>query len=118
MKLSIQSQENGLVRARLEGRVSQRDVVSDAEPLVDLLGDNAFQQHVVLDMSEVAALDSSGVNWLLICQKKMRESGGQLVIHSLSPIAKNVIKVLNLQTVFTMADDITEAVSLVNGEPS
>jgi hypothetical protein len=46
----------------------------------------------------------------------MRERGGRLVLHSLSPIAKNVIKVLNLQTVFTMADDIGKALSIVAGE--
>ena len=116
MKLSIQSQDNGVVKLRVEGRVSQRDVASDTEPFVRLLGDDAFHQTLLLDMSEVAALDSSGVNWLLVCQKKVRERGGRLILHSLSPIAKNVIKVLNLQTIFTMAEDLGEAISLVEGE--
>ena len=116
MKLSIQSQENGVVWLRVEGRVSQRDVFADSEPLISLLGNEVFHKTVLFDMSEVAALDSSGVNWLLICQKKMREADGRLVLHSLSPIAKNVFKVLNLQTVFTMADDVDEARSIVDGE--
>jgi anti-anti-sigma factor len=117
MKLSIQTQENGVDRLRIEGRVSQRDVAAQTEPFVHLLGDDVFHKTILLDMSEVAVLDSSGVNWLLICQKKMGESGGRLVLHSLSPIAMNVIKVLNLQTVFTMADDIVDALSIV-GETS
>ena len=117
MKLSIESQENGLIWLRVEGSVSQRAVMNEAEPLVRLLGDQAFNKTILLDMSEVAALDSSGVNWLLVCQKRTREAKGRLVLHSLSPIAKNVIKVLNLQTVFTMADDIGDARSLVEGKP-
>ena len=103
MKLSIRSQENDLVRFRLEGRVSQRELATSEEPIGDLLGDDAYSNRLMIDMSEVASLDSSGVNWLLVCQKRLRESGGSLVLHSLSPIAKNVVKVLNLQTVFALA---------------
>ncbi len=80
------------------------------------LGNEAFQQNVLFDMSEVEAIDSSGINWLLTCQKKMRESGGHLVLHSLSPIAKNVIRVLNLQTVFALADDVVQAQTFLDGE--
>ena len=114
MKLSLRSQENRVAKVQIEGRVSQRDLISDAEPLVEALGDDAFGQTILLDMSEVAALDSSGVNWLLICQRKMRESGGALILHSLSPIAMNVIKVLNLQSVFKLAEDEREALSQLN----
>jgi anti-anti-sigma factor len=116
MKLSVESQDNGLVRLRVEGRVSQRDVVTDVEPLSGLLGSAAYRNVVLMDMSEVAALDSSGVNWLLTCHKRMSEAGGRLVLHSLSPIAKSVIKVLNLQTVFSMAGDVSEALLIVGGE--
>ena len=116
MKLSIQSHENGVIKLHVAGNVSQRAVMLDSEPLAALLGQDAFRETILLDMSEVAALDSSGVNWLLICQKRMREADGRLVLHSLSPIAKNVIKVLNLQTVFTMANDVADAQSLVDGD--
>ena len=114
MKLSLRSQENGVANLQVEGRVSQRNLLSETEPLVEALGEDAFGQSVLLDMSEVAALDSSGVNWLLICQRKMRETGGVLILHSLSPIAKNVIKVLNLQSVFKLADDEGQALAQLN----
>ena len=116
MKLSVQSKEDSLVRVRAEGRISQRDVVSEQEPMRDLLGDDAFQLCILLDMSNVEAIDSSGINWLLICQKKIREGGGHFVLHSLSPIAKNVIRVLNLQTVFSLASDSQEAQKFIDGE--
>jgi len=113
MKLSVQSREGDVCRIRLQGRVSQRDVTSGEEPIADLLGENAYAQKLVVDLNEVATLDSSGVNWLLICQKRIRQAGGRLVLHSLSPIAKNVIKVLNLQTVFQLADDENQALRLL-----
>jgi stage II sporulation protein AA (anti-sigma F factor antagonist) len=116
MKLSVRTRQGDVVRVRLEGQVSQRDVAPNQEPLGDLLGEQGYAQSVVIDMSEVASLDSSGVNWLLICQKRIRQAGGTLVLHSLSPITKNVIKVLNLQTVFRLADDEHAAIRLLEGE--
>ena len=112
MKLSLQSEADGSVRMRLEGRVSQRDLQL-SDPFTDTLGDQAYGRNVTLDMGDVLSLDSSGVNWLLISQKKMREAGGQLVLHSLSPISLNVLKVLNLHTVFRLAETEDAAVRLL-----
>jgi anti-anti-sigma factor len=98
---------------RVQGRVSQREVTMPEEPLGALLGEDAYLQKIVLDLSEVASLDSSGVNWLLICQKRIRQAGGQFVLRSPSQIARNVIRVLNLQTVFLVADDDVQALRLM-----
>ena len=84
MKLSLQSEADGSVRMRLEGRVSQRDLQL-SDPFTDTLGDQAYGRNVTLDMGDVLSLDSSGVNWLLISQKKMREAGGQLVLPASEP---------------------------------
>lgn len=116
MKLTVDSQDDGVVRLSVSGSVSQAHVTPFAEPLVEVLGESAFSRKLLLDLSEVESLDSSGVNWLLICQKKMSDAGGQLVLHSLSPIAKNVLKVLNLHTVFKLADDADAAAGLLEGD--
>jgi len=71
---------------------------------------------MVVDLSEVASLDSSGVNWLLVSQKRSSEHGGKLVLHSLSPIANNVLKVLNLHAVFQIAGSEAEAIQKLGGE--
>ena len=113
MKLFVHSRVGGTVRIQLQGRVSQRDLSASEEPLGELLGEDAYAQKLLVDMSEVASLDSSGVNWLLICQKRVRQPGGRMVLHSLSQIDKNVIKVLNLQAVFRLADDESQALRLL-----
>ena len=112
MKLTVQSDNGDAVLLRIEGRVSQRDVEA-RDPILERLGDNAYSRHLVIDLSEVASLDSSGVNWLLVAQKNIRESGGQLVLHSLSPIANNVLKVLNLHSVFQVADSEAAALRML-----
>lgn len=115
MKLSLQSENGDSVLLRLEGRVSQRDVEL-SDPIVETLGEDAYSRKVLVDMSEVASLDSSGVNWLLTSQKRMREAGGQLVLHSLSPISMNVLKVLNLHTLLKLADTESAALRILGGD--
>ncbi len=115
MKVTVQSESGDPVLLRVEGRVSQRDVEVD-DPFVDSLGEDAYSRQLVVDLSEVALLDSSGVNWLLVSQKRMQEQGGKLVLHSLSPIANNVLKVLNLHAVFQVAESEAAAVRLLGGE--
>jgi anti-anti-sigma factor len=60
--------------------------------------------------------DSSGVNWLLVAQKRIHEQGGKLVLHSLSPIANNVLKVLNLHSVFQVAESEAAALRMLGGD--
>ena len=112
MKLTVQSENGDAVLLRIEGRVSQRDVEVD-DPIVGRLGENVYSRRLVVDLSEVASLDSSGVNWLLVSQKRMHEEGGKLVLHSLSPIANNVLKVLNLHSVFQVADSEAAALRML-----
>lgn len=116
MKLTLQSREGDVVLLKLEGRVSQRDVALTDDPLQDLLGDDAHRLKLVVDMSEVMSLDSSGVNWLLSCHRQAREKGGVLILHSLSPIARNVIRVLNLHTVLNVVPDEQAADRMLKGD--
>lgn len=116
MQLKILSNQAGIVRASVTGKINQSHVSPFVEPLGDALGADAYQQRVLLDMKAVELLDSSGVSWLLSCHKRFREGGGRLVLCSLSDIAMNVVKVLNLQAVFKLAADEQEALQLLQGD--
>ena len=109
MKITVHPENSDPVLLCVEGRVSQRDVELE-DPLIESLGEHAYSRRVVADLSEGASLESSGVNWLLVSQKRMQEHGGKLVLHSLSPIANNVLKVLNLHAVFQIADSQAAAI--------
>ena len=63
MNVSVDSSENGVVRASVTGKINQSNVSPFVEPLADAVGDNAYAKKVVLDMSGVELLDSSGVSW-------------------------------------------------------
>lgn len=116
MQISIASQSNGVTLVDLRGKVTQRDISPFDDPLGELLGNGAYQGTVLLSLEEVEVLDSSGVSWLLTCHKRFRDAGGRLVLHSVSPIAANVFKVLNMQRVFCLAEDERSARGIAVGD--
>lgn len=118
MNLSITSEEDQVSRITLSGEVSQASLPATEEPIGQLLGADCYGERVLLDMHDVEVIDSSGVSWLLSCDKKFRTAGGRLVLHSLSPFAHDVLKVLNMHLIMSIADDERSASDLAQGTPS
>lgn len=116
MKLTLESRDDDVVRVRVSGNINQKEVNPMEEPWVDLLGENAYQCNVLVDMSDTQMLDSAGVSWLLSGHRKFNEGGGRLVLHSLSLLARNVFKVLSMQKVFNIVADESDALNFVHGE--
>jgi anti-sigma B factor antagonist len=116
MKLSIQSEEANVTLVGVSGEVSQKSLAQHDDPLVEVLGDDCYQGTVLLDLRSVKNLDSSGVGWLLSCHRQSRTQGGMLVIHSVSPFARDVLKMLNMHLVFKIADDETAARKIAQGD--
>ena len=116
MKLTIKSRQDDVILVQITGELSQKRLLAHADPLREQLGDDCYRHKVLLDMRGVAAIDSSGVGWLLSSQKQFRAQGGKLVLHSLSPFARDVMKILNMQLVFRIAEDEKSARRLVEEE--
>jgi len=104
MKLSIAQSEGDEIRIALAGHVTQRELNPLQDPLIDLLGPGGYGKFVRLDLSEADYLDSSGVGWLLTCNKRMKQAGGRLLIERPHPIVANVFRVLKLEKVFDFGD--------------
>lgn len=60
---------------------------------------------VVVDMSAVEFCDSTGMNVLLSCLRRVRERGGELEIASPKPAVRKILQVTGLDSVFTLVDD-------------
>lgn len=115
MNLSIISEDGNVSRISLSGDVSQAHLSPTEEPIGQLLGDDCYSEIVLLDMHGVEMIDSSGVSWLLTCDKKFRSEGGRLILHSLSPFAHDVLRVLNMHLIMSIADDERSASELAQG---
>jgi len=118
MKIASVSHDNGLTSIHLDGTVTQSVVSSFGDPFRDQLGADIYQRTLVVDMSGINWLDSSGIGWLLSCLKKFRQAGGRLILHSLPARVQDVFKVLNLQSTFEIVANAAAADSLTRGEPA
>lgn len=120
MNLTVQSDDSQgpITKISIGGQVSQRQFSGSSDPLAELLGTDIYQKPVAINLDQVEVLDSSGVGWLLNCNNKFRDAGGAMALHSLSPVAKNVFRVLNMHLVFKIFTTESEAEESLNSNGS
>ena len=116
MAFSIVADQGRVVLVVIQGCLTQPDVAPPIDPFRALLGPEAYQRKVLLDLRDSNYLDSMCIGWLLSSQKRFRENGGQLVLHSLQPMAANVFSLLRLDKVFHIAEDQQKALELTRDE--
>ncbi len=115
MEILILSNDGEIVRLLIRGQVVQA-TLSSPEPLSEALGGNGYCRRVVLSLAETTFIDSSGIGWLLGCNKRFREGGGKLVIHSVPPIVLDMLRVMRLHEVLKVADDESGALAMIRGD--
>ncbi len=112
MELKLISEEERISKVATQGRITQESIQPDVDLLLELLGDDAYQGTILLDLSRSDYMDSSGVSWLLERHKRCRESGGRLVIHSVAPTIQHILKILRMDRVFHLADTEADALHI------
>lgn len=86
---------------------------SAASELVQYL-DDAFDSgsaRIVLDLSELKYMNSSGLNLLISIMTKARKAEGDVVLACISDKIRELLLITKLNTVFTCTETIDEAVS-------
>jgi anti-anti-sigma factor len=114
--LRVLRPEAGFVRLELVGQITRSDWPAEYDPLVELCGRDIHTSKVLLNLSQANYLDSSGVSWLLACNKRFKEAGGTLVLHSISPLTMQFLKLMRMDLALTLATDEAAARLKVNGE--
>ncbi|MFQ5450645.1 MAG: STAS domain-containing protein [Nitrospinaceae bacterium] len=110
MGIELQSDQvaNGTVTVKIKGEID----MSTSSQVRDYLGHyfKENQKVVVVDLSDVSYIDSSGIatlveglQWSHSCKKKFRLTG-------LSPMVKDVFEIARLLTVFDIYDSKEEAI--------
>jgi hypothetical protein len=112
----VSIEKNGLVRIAAEGRMTAQALMSgdpDCNPLDGLLGPNWANNRIVLDFGQVCWVDSAAIGWLMTCNKTCRKAGGMLVVHSVQPGVRQLIDLLRIDRVLTIAADESAAMAAV-----
>ncbi len=107
MQLSF-TERDGITTVAIAGRIT----FATLEPAQDSLAremPDVYSRRVLFDLAGTEYIDSTGVSWLLTCHKRCREGGGRLMLHSLTPLVKQVLQVLKLDRVLLIADNAEKA---------
>src|SRR5262249_53791419 len=103
------------LRVEHVGRLSHDGWPVGFDPLVELLGDGVYSRKLLLNLGRSSYLDSSGVSWLLDANKRFQEAGGDLVLHSATPLTAQFLKMMRMDLVLTLVSDEPAAREKVNG---
>jgi anti-sigma B factor antagonist len=112
MQLSF-SERDSVTTVAIAGRITFGTLEPGQDPLAREMPD-IYSRRVLLDLAGTDYVDSTGVSWLLTCHKRCREGGGRLVLHSLTPLVKQVLQVLKLDRVLHVADNAEKARAELN----
>jgi anti-sigma B factor antagonist len=88
----------------LSGRITLGDgTKSLRETVQGLLGEG--QKRILLNMGEVASIDSAGIGELVASLISVRNRGGELKLLKLTRKVHDAVQITKLYTVFEIADD-------------
>lgn len=74
----------------------------------------AGNHRVVLDMSQLQYMNSTGLNILINVLTRTRNAGGDAILAGPTPGVRQLFTVTKLDSVFIITDDVAQAVARVN----
>ena len=107
MKHEVTRTEDRIIIA-LNGEI---DLESSPKARELLLGSVAGEKSLLVDLSAVTYIDSSGVASLVEALKAARENGTRFALAAASEPARRVLELARLDKVFTMYDTIDDALN-------
>ena len=97
----------------LYGELIDRNQAQELMELVTRLSEEG-QNKIVLELSELKYMNSTGLNVLINILTRTRKNGGDLVIAGISAKVHELLLVTKLNSVFTVTDTTEEAVARFN----
>jgi anti-anti-sigma factor len=73
---------------------------------------------LILDLSGVTFMDSTGLKVLLAVHKRAELAGGRLVLAAPTRSVNRVVSITGLDQTFVVCDDVEAALAVLTGEPS
>ncbi|MFM7469590.1 MAG: STAS domain-containing protein [Vampirovibrionales bacterium] len=77
---------------------------------------DAKKNHVILNLSQVSFVDSSGLGAILYCKKALEASGGKLILSNLQTYVQNLVKLTHLDKAISIYDTASNATLDVAGQ--
>ncbi len=109
MKFEVQEKNGKLILSLYEKRLNA-NLAPELKGEFLIICTSAIQE-LIIDMSTVEFCDSSGLSSLLFAERQMRENGGVVKLVGLTDNVASLIKISQLDRVFSIHSTIDEAMS-------
>jgi anti-sigma B factor antagonist len=114
MKIEVvDAQRGGIQLVKIEGRLDANFSLQ-LEDEVDRLLDQG-KRSIILDLSDVTYLSSSGLRVFLSINQETKGTGG-LVLVNPREVVKKIFEVAELQDLLTQAETVEEALTILEAE--
>ena len=111
MKFSIDKRERFCVL-----KIDEEKLLSNFAPLLKselvMLHTEGFK-NVILDLSPVQFVDSSGLSALLVGNRLSKESGGTFVLTNLNTHIQKLVKISQLESILNIVPTLAESIDFV-----
>lgn len=105
-----QENKNGIHIFRLSGQLALLGVREAKSTLMPLVGDDAVTS-VLIDMSDVSMLDSSGIGFIIAMSKAMTKKQGHFGLFSCSDLVDKIISATNISNVINVYPNENDAIA-------
>lgn len=111
MKFSLDKSENYTVFTLGEDKLNS---VVAPELKAEMIGLNTVGvKNIILDLTELKYIDSSGLSAILIGNRLCQTAGGSLFLTNINEYAKKLIRISQLDSILRTTNTISEAKDLV-----
>jgi anti-sigma B factor antagonist len=101
--------KKGVTIARIESPTLETENVGSFRSAIGPVLDQS--PDVVLDLSEVTFMDSTGLGAMLSCLRALKSRGGSLKVASLSPEVRRLFDMVMMDKVFSVYPDVDAALA-------
>lgn len=111
MKLTLDKKER-MCHVRLHEEKLLSTLAPQLKSELVYLNTEGFR-NIILDLSEVQFIDSSGLSALLVGNRLCKEANGSFVLTGLSPQVAKLIKISQLEPILTIVPSVSESVDYI-----
>jgi len=109
------SQQKGITVFKLEGQITDKNQTTGLLEEIDKLISSG-RKRIVLELSGLKYMNSSGLNVLVTILTKARNAGGDVSVCNISPKVRELLVVTKLDTIFHILPAVEDAVEKLKAE--
>ncbi len=98
---------------RVQKNKIYQNVIDDLRQQLQHFCQASITKHVILDLSKVEVINSSGIGVLIMLADKMRKEERVLYVVGLKPLLKELFQRMRLETIFKICAHETEAINSI-----